>query len=55
MFDTSGGQELPTVSAENELNSLLTMFTQKFCKAIKDFQFYFARRIVYDKESGKSL
>ena len=37
MCGTSGGQESPTVSAENELNHLLTMFTQKFYKAIKGF------------------
>ena len=55
MFGTSGGQESPTVSAENELNHLLTMFTQKlFYEAIKGFQFYFARGIVYGEESSKS-
>ena len=37
MCGTSGGQKSPTVSAENELNHLLTMFTQKFYKAIKGF------------------
>ena len=32
MFGTSGGQESPTVSAENKLNHLLTMFTQNFMR-----------------------
>ena len=54
MFGTSGGQESPTVSAENELNHLLTMFTQKFYEAIKGFQFHLARRIVCGEESSKS-
>ena len=38
-----------------ELNHLLTMFTQKFYEAIKGFQFYFAREIVYGEKSSKSL
>ena len=54
MFGTSGGQESPTVSAKNELNHLLTMFTQKCYEAIKDFQFHFAMGIVYGEESSKS-
>ena len=54
MFGTSGGQESATVSVENELNHLLTIFTQKFYEAIKGFQFYFARGIVYGEESNKS-
>ena len=54
MFGTSGGQESPTVSAENELNHLLTMFTHKFYEAIKGFQFHFSRGIVYGEESSKS-
>ena len=37
MFGTSGEQESPTVSAENEVNHLLTMFIQKFYETIKDF------------------
>ena len=45
---------ITNVSAENELNHLLTMFTQKFYEDIKDFQFHFARGIVYGEESGKS-
>ena len=53
MFGTSGGQESPTVSAENELKHLLTMFTQTFYEAIKGFQFYFATGIVYGEESSK--
>ena len=55
MFGTSGGQESPTVSAENELNHLLTMFTQKFYETIKGFQFHFAKRIVYGEENSNSL
>ena len=54
MFGTSGGQESPTVSAGNELNYLLTRFTQKFYEAIKSFQFHFAREIVCGEESRKS-
>ena len=54
MFGTSGGQESPTVFAENELNHLLTMFTQKFYEAIKGFQFRYARGIVCGEESSKS-
>ena len=54
MFGTSGGQESPTVSAGNELNYLLTRFTQKFYEAIKGFQFHFAREIVCGEESRKS-
>ena len=54
MFGTSGGQESPTISAEKELNHLLTTFTQKFCEAIKGFQFYLARGIVCGEESSKS-
>ena len=54
MIGTFDGQESPNVSAENELNHLLTMFTQKFYEAIKGFQFDFARGIVYDEESSKS-
>ena len=55
MFGTSGGQESRTVSAGNELNLLLTMFTQKFYKAIKGFQFHLARGIVCGEESSKLL
>ena len=54
MFGTSGGQESPTVSAENELNNLLTMFTQKFYETIKSFQLHLARGIVCGEESSKS-
>ena len=54
MFGPSGGQESPTTSTENELNHLLTMFTQKFYEAIKGFRFHFARGIVYGEESNKS-
>ena len=54
MFGTSGGQGSPTVSAKNELNHLLTMFTQKFYEAIKGFLFHFANGIVYGVENIKS-
>ena len=54
IFGTSGRQESPTVSAENELNHLLTAFTQKFYEALKGFQFHFAKEIVYGEESTKS-
>ena len=54
IFGTSGGQKLPTASAENELNHLLTISTQKFYEAIKGFQFYLARGIVCGEESSKS-
>ena len=36
-----------------ELNHLLIMFIQKFYKAIKGFQFHFARGIVYGEKSSK--
>ena len=36
-----------------KLNHSLTMFTQKFYEAIKGFQFYFARGVVYGEESSK--
>ena len=53
MIGASGGQESATLSGENELNHLLTMF-QKCCQAIKGFQFHFARGIVCGEQSSKS-
>ena len=53
MIGTSGGEESATLSAENELNHLLTMF-QKCCEAIKGFQFHFSRGIVCGEQSSKS-
>ena len=53
MIGNSGGQDTATVSAENKLNYLLTMF-QKCWEAIKGFQFHFARGIVCGEENSKS-
>ena len=53
MFGTPGGQESsPTASAENEQNHLLTISTQKFCEAIKGFQFHLAMGIVCGEKSS---
>ena len=48
---SSGG--VPSRLRIIELNHLLTMFIQEFYKAIKGFQFHFAKGIVYGEESSK--
>ena len=45
---------MPSRLRTTELNHLLTMFTQKIYEALKGFQFYFAKGIVYGEESSKS-
>ena len=45
---------VPPRLGTTELNHLLNMFIQKFYEEIKNFQFHFARGIVYSEESSKS-